>query len=110
MTAKPPAPAPADAAEALAALAHSLIARTPDDAAFALESVAAIRAEVDRLLRAAPAGRDPSALAAELRPGLAAAGLGALAPPGAGSPAIQAGLARLHGLLATMVVARAKRR
>jgi hypothetical protein len=93
-------------AERLAALARALAARGDG----VLADLAAIRAEVDRIARLREAGNPESALLAPLRQALGAAGLAEVVPEAAPLAAIQAAIARLHGLVAALVVTRARRR
>ena len=100
-----------DPADALVLAAQAAIA-SEGSAAHALTAIAKVRREFERIALAA-SGAGPAAsaaLAREVRPALAAAGLGALLPEGATLPAASAALARLHAHLAALTVTDQPRR
>jgi hypothetical protein len=97
-------------AEVLTRLAQALVARYPDDPGRAVDDVAAVRSEVERMVQAgAPVAGGVDGLAS-LREALDAAGLRGLVSVGASLQALRAALRRLHGLVAAAVTLRVRRR
>lgn len=99
-----------EGAERLAALATKLLAERPGRPEHAIGDLAAVRSEIDRIAAAREAAGGEAKLLPEVRRALGGAGLGDVAPEGAPLAAIQAGLARLHGLLAALAATGRKKR
>ena len=98
-----------EAATALTGLARRLI-EDAGSSASAAANLASIRAEVERIATAASA--QPSrarAMTDDVRAALVAAGLEAIAPPGAPLPALRAALLRLEGHLTAIAQVRVRR-
>jgi hypothetical protein len=98
------------AAERLVALANSLIEAREGEPERVVADLAALRAEVDRIAGLCDAAGGPQGLLAPLCASLAAAGLREIAYEGAPIAAIQAALARLHGLVTALSLARVKKK